>query len=154
MKGPQRLRALANRVRRPDVAGGRVPAAEPPDFPTSSLLPPATDLAPAAAPTPRRITDASPFAFADATLHVGDTVVPVNHFELDATWETPKTGPSCTVAGFDGDVIVTGTLAADGTVTIQSTTTVAPPRPPRRTQPPNGCPCTAIYSVCQCPAPK
>lgn len=159
---PQRLRALAARIRRPKPADGPTPAAavfnEPPIFPAYSLLPPSTELAVVAddaarpAPVPRPANAENPFNFADATLHAGSTAAPVKFSELEFTWEPPKPKPGRTIAGFDGDVIVTGTLATDGTVTIQSATTVAPPRPPRRTQPPNGCPCTAIYNVCRCPA--
>ena len=158
---PQRLRALAARIRRPKPAAGPAPDAavfnEPPIFPAYGLLAPSTELAVAAdaladpTPAPRRADAENPFNHADATLHIGDTVVPVKSFALDATWEPLKPEPGRTIVGVDGDVIVTGTLATDGTITVQSTTTVEPPRPPRRTQPPDRCPCTAIYSICRCP---
>jgi len=159
---PQRLRALATRIRRPKPAAGPAPDAvvfnEPPIFPAYSLLAPSTELAGAAdaladpTPAPCRADAENPFTFADATLHADGTAFPVKVSELDVAWEAPKVEPGCTIVGFDGNVIVTGTLASDGTVTIQSTITVAPPRPPRRAQPSNGCPCGVIYNVCRCPA--
>jgi len=158
---PQRLRALATRIRQPKPAGGRPPAAavfnEPPIFPAYGLPTPSTELAVAAdaladpTPAPRRADAENPFTFADATLHAGSTAAPVKFSELEFTWEPPKPEPGRTIVGVDGNVIVAGTLATDGTITVQSTTTVAPPRPPRRTQPPDRCPCTAIYSICRCP---
>lgn len=149
------LRAMAARVRRPKPAAAAFNA--PPIFPTDALLAPSAELAvPASAqPVPglRRINADNPYNAADATLHIGDTVVPVQTTALDAEWELAprcKSSADRTVLGIDGDVIVAGTVAEDGTVTVVTPTAQQPVL--RRGGPPNNCPCTAIYSSCRCPA--
>lgn len=133
MRGAQRLRALTARVRQPAPAGAP-PARrfnDPPIFPSDALLPPSAELAVPAGARP---------------------VPGFSRGDVDAEWQLAahKTDHGRTVLAVDGDVVVAGVVAEDGTVTV---TTPAADEPPvlRCGDLPNNCPCIVIYSECRCP---